>query len=106
MSKSRETAEIVDYRFREEVAAQPGGENLNRCFVSACRIQSNHLAPLRAASHVEVHKTRTDFDGTRTSIPQAECAVQSARRPRFATCRCSGKSKREPGVVRPAIVNH
>jgi heterodisulfide reductase subunit C len=32
MNKSKESAAVVDYAFREEVAAQPGGENLKRCF--------------------------------------------------------------------------
>jgi heterodisulfide reductase subunit C len=32
MSKSKDAAAVVDFRFKEEVAAQPGGENLKRCF--------------------------------------------------------------------------
>jgi heterodisulfide reductase subunit C len=32
MSKSKDTAAMVDFGFKEEVAAQPGGENLKRCF--------------------------------------------------------------------------
>ena len=31
MSKTK-TAAVVDFGFREEVASQPGGENLKRCF--------------------------------------------------------------------------
>ena len=32
MSKSGERAPLVDFAFKDEVAAQPGGENLKRCF--------------------------------------------------------------------------
>ena len=32
MSKSKDTPAVVDFNFKEEVAAQPGGENLKRCF--------------------------------------------------------------------------
>jgi heterodisulfide reductase subunit C len=32
MSKSKTAPAAVDFGFREEVAAQPGGENLKRCF--------------------------------------------------------------------------
>jgi heterodisulfide reductase subunit C len=32
MSKSKESAAVVDFGFKEEVAVQPGGENLKRCF--------------------------------------------------------------------------
>ena len=32
MSKSGNTAALVDFTFKDEVAAQPGGENLKRCF--------------------------------------------------------------------------
>ena len=32
MSKSKDAAAVVDFSFKEEVAAQPGGENLKRCF--------------------------------------------------------------------------
>ena len=32
MSKTEDAAALVDFSFKEEVAAQPGGENLKRCF--------------------------------------------------------------------------
>ena len=32
MSKTKDAAAVVDFSFKEEVAAQPGGENLKRCF--------------------------------------------------------------------------
>jgi heterodisulfide reductase subunit C len=32
MSKSKDAAALLDFTFKEEVAAQPGGENLKRCF--------------------------------------------------------------------------
>jgi heterodisulfide reductase subunit C len=32
MSKTRDAPTVVDFSFKEEVAAQPGGENLKRCF--------------------------------------------------------------------------
>jgi heterodisulfide reductase subunit C len=32
MSKTKGAAAVVDFSFKEEVAAQPGGENLKRCF--------------------------------------------------------------------------
>jgi len=32
MSKTTDAAALVDFTFKEEVAAQPGGENLKRCF--------------------------------------------------------------------------
>jgi heterodisulfide reductase subunit C len=32
MSKTKNAPAVVDFGFREEVAAQPGGENLKRCF--------------------------------------------------------------------------
>jgi heterodisulfide reductase subunit C len=32
MSKTKDAAALVDFSFKEEVTAQPGGENLKRCF--------------------------------------------------------------------------
>jgi heterodisulfide reductase subunit C len=32
MSKTKDAPAVVDHAFKEEVAAQPGGENLKRCF--------------------------------------------------------------------------
>jgi len=32
MSKIKDAPAVVDFSFKEEVAAQPGGENLKRCF--------------------------------------------------------------------------
>jgi heterodisulfide reductase subunit C len=32
MSKSKDAPTVVDFGFKEEVASQPGGENLKRCF--------------------------------------------------------------------------
>jgi len=32
MSKTKVATAVVDFGFREEVASQPGGENLKRCF--------------------------------------------------------------------------
>jgi heterodisulfide reductase subunit C len=32
MSKGKPSSTVVDFAFKEEVASQPGGENLKRCF--------------------------------------------------------------------------
>ena len=49
MSKTEVVPVVVDFRFKEEVASQPGGENLKRCFACGSCTLSCPVAEVEAS---------------------------------------------------------
>jgi heterodisulfide reductase subunit C len=49
MSKTKITPALVDFGFKEEVASQPGGENLKRCFACGSCTLSCPVAEVEAS---------------------------------------------------------
>jgi heterodisulfide reductase subunit C len=49
MSKTEAAPTVVDFRFKEEVASQPGGENLKRCFACGSCTLSCPVAEVEAS---------------------------------------------------------